>query len=416
MFLMNESKLIGAILKHYRKRSKYTRENINGISKDFGKELSLSTIKRIENYECISSPRNIDAYCHLFGLHYCDNKSLYNELDSFSSSILDLIKNGSKITTLEQLHDKLLNFNKTNKEYIFASEISKLMIDVLNIYLYNTYDFDQDKLTLFDDILNDIDNKNIKLITYYYLYKTRASFKTGNTQENLNYTAKYIKVNFTTVFYFERIVFLFEDNLLEFYNSSKAIYDNLKETCQNNKVYYFSTTSDLAFCELNLKDYNNAKKHLLEIININNINEYIPENIYLDNIIRLGIVNYHLKEYEKAYSNLLEVRNKDAALLGLNYCLLFKSAEMIGKANAILKIINKDYNDMKLIMAKNIFTYYKLKYSNESLEKQEKYICTFLNKKDIFFSLYFDLFTEELKKLVDQTKHYQLYYMYVNQE
>ena len=89
---------------------------------------------------------------------------------------------------------------------------------------------------------------------------------------------------------------------------------------------------------------------------------------------------------------------------------------MIGKANAILKIINKDYNDMKLIMTKNIFTYYKLKYSNESLEKQEKYICTFLNKKDIFFSLYFDLFTEELKKLVDQTKHYQLYYMYVNQE
>ncbi len=412
---MKEIKLIGLILKHYRKENKYTREDIFRLSKGKEKELSLSTIRRIENHESTPNRRNIDAYAHVFNMHYCDNESLYNKLDSYLSSSLELIKNGAKINKLKKLFDEILKFNKANTQYIYLSEISNLMIMVLNIYLYNNYDFSLEKLNLFDSLLDYINDNNVKAIAYYYLYKTRASFKFGNTQENIDCTAKYIKVNFSEVFHFDRIDFLFKDSLLDFYNYNKKIYNEQSLIKNVNKVYFYSILSDLAFCELNLGNYGDAKNHLLQAINIEDANEYIPNNIYVDTMKRLGIINYCLKLYKDAFLNLLEARNKDKSLLALNYCLLFKSAEMIGKQDIILKIIDED-QDIKLVMAKNIFTYYRLKYNDGSLEKQEKYICTYLNKKDIYATLYFELFADELKKLVEQTKHYQLYYTYINQE
>ncbi len=414
MFLMNELKLIGKILKHYRKEKKYTRDDIFRLSKIQGKELSLSTIKRVENFETSANNYNIDAYAHIFNMHYNDDRFLYNKLDLYLSSMLNSIKNGVKLCELKQLHQKIIDFNAKNANYIYLSEISSLMISILDIYLYNKFDFDQKRINLLNSLLDDIDDKKIKIFAYYYLYKTKATFKIGNTQENLDYIDKYTKFNFGDVFHFERIAFFFKDNLLDFYNHNKNIYDKEKSNKQTNKIYLYSVILDLSFCELNLENYVDAKNHIIQALNIENINEYIPQNIYLDTKKRLGIINYCLEQYKDAYANLLEVRENDKTLLALNYSLLFKSAEMVDKTDIILKIIDED-NDIKLATTKTIFGYYKMKYQNETLEKQEKYICTHLNKNDLCSAIYFHLFILELKKLVEQTKHYQLYYTYVNQ-
>ena len=406
---MKKAKLIGSLLKQYRKKNKYSREDILAITSKQKTKLSLSTIKRIENNDTNSNSYNIDAYAHIFKFHYTDNEFLYNKLDGYINTSLNLIKKGVKISVLECLLDEIKIFCKQNNNLIYLNEISKLVLETLNIYLYN--EFNYENIEIFDDVFDELEN-NVKILASYCLMRCNCKFVKGTTTDNLMKLSKYLSTNFSDFFHFERISkYATNNNYLDFYNESLSRFISIKD---NNLVHLFSTLSDIAFCEMNLGNYLNAKKHLLEAISLENVDEYVPDNILTQTNKRLGIVSYYLKDYKSCFDYLSTTRLKNKQLPGLNYCLLFKSAEEIDNNNEIVKIIDDDYEEINLSTLKHIFKYYKLKYSNASYNELEKLIYNELKKSTLLSGVYVSLFSNELKNIVEKTKHYQLFYNYIN--
>ncbi len=399
-------KLFGYLVFYYRKKLRLSRE---AFIEKIGYTCSNSSLSRIENgkeifhddiYKTI-----IDGLGFELGLDYYS----YSTLNEYAYRLQSIINSGAKISSYIYFYNEISSFYLKHDKTFYISHFCRLYIAVLNAYLYNKID-DYEIAHIFDDNLIALDN-DAKNFAYYLIYKSALfRFDSNIFIHEFSYYGK--QIDGTKIFYLEQANY--DIYCLSISNMYKK-YINLYES-QDNRccISNYSILSALACCELNLGDYEASLKHLKESLMIDNIKKIIPDSAILQTYKRMGINEYCLKNYKNCFSHLNYIRKENSNALGMNYLLLLKSAELIGKTDVIISICEDFGNIQANRLLKKIVYYYKMKYIDKaSIIDLENYICSNLAKSNFTSSMYLNIFVDEVMFIVSKTKHYIVLYNFL---
>lgn len=412
------NRILGTIFYYYRSTKKLSRYEISLLSKEKNSYLSHSTIKRIEAAKLENNDSSLCKYAHALSLRYEKSEKPYKILRQYICDIVNLVKKETTLKDLENIHKKLYKFNNVYKKCIYLNEISKLLLSVLEDYLYNKK-ISLDEQRMYEFVVNNVPDEDDEIIIfmYYLLYKSYL-FERGNTQDNVSKIKEIVlKANFNKILYLDRIRFDKKDaNIVDLYNKYNDIYITCKK--DNNRIIARLVTSlfNISCCDILLKNYNGAKKHLEEIFEIEFLDRYIPKYVIYNAYNLLGYVYFNENNYEQAYTYFNKSRKQGGNSISFNYLLLFISAEKTNKNMDAKKIIKEGLEEVKLPAIRNILIYYKLKYSHQDKKILEEHIVKYLNKQELVFGLHCDLIYKELLNLVKETKHYKYLYNYFENE
>ena len=415
MMNVKDNKVIGSLFYFYRKMKKISRKEISLISKEKNIFLSESTIKRIEIENINNNDVSLRKYTKLLSLYYEKDEYPYNKLDSYKTRTLKLINSGPKLKELEVLCEELNGFHAYYKKYIFLEEISKLLINLLEDYLFNKkINSDEQRLYEFITKCNDDDDENEIIASMHYLLYRSYLFERGNSNENLHKIKEILaNINFNNFLHYKQAKFEINDNnLLSLYNKYNVLYRETKIK-ESNIFDIAISLSNLVYCEIALKEYELAKRHIEEILNMDSNEEYIPMYAIYGLYNTLGYIYFNLKQYKKAFKSFDFSRKQGGNSINFNFLLMLISAEKIDATNYSKNIIEEELNEVKLPVVKNILIYFKLKYECEDKKDSEEFIVKHLNKKELLFEIYNDLIFNELYQLVKETKHYKYLYDYL---
>ena len=411
---VKENKLLGILFRYHRKMKKLSRKDASLLSKTKNIYLSESTIKRIELEDINNNDSTLDKYAQTLSLYYEKDEFPYKKLNIYKDNVLSSIKGVLTIKDSKVIYEELLGFHNLYRKYIYLGEISRILLSILEDVMINKkisvaeqrmYEFITSNPNIEDDVTT---------LLYYLLYRSYL-FDRGNTEENIFRIKEIVsKVDFKKLFNMEQIRFdVYNSNLLALYNKYKSLY----EACDKNKISSTSTIVaslfNLAYCETMLKDFDSAKKHLKEILDIESLNKYVPNYGIYNVYSSLGFVYFNLGIFDEAIECFDISRKEGGNSIGFNFLLMFISLEKIGKSNYSIVVIEEELNKVKLPTIKNILEYYKLKYNHENKKVLEEHIVKYLNKKEIAFDFYSNLIYKELYSLVKETKHYKYLYDYL---
>ncbi len=408
-----DNKLLGALFQYYRTMKKLSRKDVSLLGKNNYLSLSESTIKRIEIKNINNNDSTLKKYAQILSLKYEKDIFPYNKLNTYVEKTLYFI-NISATNEIEIVYEELLGFHNLYRQYIYLSEVSRMLISVLeDIALDKRICASEQRIYEFVTKVIDKDSKLITL-AYYLLYKSYL-FDKGNTGQNMFKIKKIIsKVNFKNIFNVDQIRFdIYDSNPLTLYNKYKRVYTKCNKDNDNNIATKVTSIFNLAYCEAMLKDYVSAEKHFKEILELNSSNNRISNYIVYNVYNNLGFVYFNLSKFHQAIECFNISRKQKNNSIGYNFLLLFISLEATNQINYAITIIKEELENVKLPVIKNILEYHKMKYSNEDDKKLEEFIIKHLNKKEVPFEFYSDLIYKELYNLVTKTKHYKCLYLYL---
>ena len=407
----SQNKIIGTIFRYYRSSKKLSRFEASLLSKKKNIYLSESTIKRIENKNLKNNSSTLNKYAQVFSKYYDKNKKLYIELNLYKTKIINFVKKNETLKNLEIIYKELLKFNSYHNKAIYLSEISRLLISVLEDYLYNKkISFDEQRI--YEFIVDNVDDDDELIVFMYYLLYKSYLFERGKTEDNLSkIKAIILKANFNKIFYLEQVRFDLKDtNIVDLYIKYKNVYISCKEYDRSNIARLVTSLFNIAYCDIALNNFLDAENHLKEIFDIKFLNEYIPKYAIYSAYNLLGFVYFNLRKYEQAYLCFNNSRKQGGNSISFNFLLMFMSLEKINKVSIIKRITKEELDEVKLPVIKNIIIYYNLKCKNVEKKTLEEHIVKYLNKKELIFEPYSELMYEELFGLVKETKHYKYLY------
>lgn len=395
-------RFLGSLVQYYRNKNNLTREEMIELITSSNHKCSYNTLRRIERGDG-SSDSYYKAIIESLGFDFCDNSEDYIEVDEMLDRLIFTI-NDSKINVLISQHNKILELRNKFINTFYISELIRLCLAVIDLYL-NDKDNDEELISVFNEIDIFADNK-ILLLSNYLLFKHS---RIGNhTKFDSLYYGKYLSGK--KIFYLDQISYdLAVMNSYDILRKNEIDYKQIK-----NPILKVSVIETLACCKLNLGATLECRDHLIECINIPYIKEYLPHINYLHTIKRLGIVEFELGNYKNSYRYLSSVASENYLVLGMNFLLLFRAAELIDYKENILLIVNEYKNLICNKTLKNIFYYYQRKYSGANENELEDLICEYLPSSCFQSSIYLDIFSNEINSLVSKTKHYSSLYKFLN--
>lgn len=408
------NELLRAFFQYHRKIKKLSRKDVSLLSETKGLYLSESTIKRIESNNINNNDSSLEKYARVLSLRYEKDEFPYKRINAYKDNVLSSLKGTLTIKRTETIYEEILSFHSLYNKYIYLSEISRVLLSILEDVMFNKK-ISIEEQRRYEFLIKYISqDSEIATLLYYLLYKSYL-FDSGNTEQNINKIKDIIsKANFKKIFNMDQIRFdVYNSNLLALYNKYKNIY----EVCDKNDISNLSTivTSlfNLAHCEIMLKDYNSAEKHLKVILEIESLDKYVPNYVIYSAYNSIGFIYFNLGLFNKAIDSFDVSRKEGGNSIGFNFLLMFISLEKIEKIDYSKIIIEEELNKVKLPAIRNILEYYKLKYDNENKKVLEDHIIEHLNKKEIAFEFYSNLIYKELYDLVNETKHYKCLYEYL---
>lgn len=281
-----------------------------------------------------------------------------------------------------------------------------LCLTCLDTFLYNCSTINKSILPLLDN--SEVLDGNAKVITDFLLY--RSSFKYRDYNRFQKYFSKGRFLDGENIFYLDMLCYDVKVlSKLEMYKK----YNNLLAERNNcdKPVYIFALLASLSYIEMIFGEYELSYKHLQAAMKIEMIDKYLPK-IYLDLMLNFfGILAYKAGNFKEVITHLLELRNIDKNLLGQNYITLFDSLFKLDKKKDVIQIINEDEQNMKDKILIDVFKYYKEKSCLNRLNLLENMINNTIIKYKFNSDIYSKVFINELKTIVEETKHYKLYYV-----
>lgn len=408
------NELLRALFQYHRKIKKLSRKDVSLLSETKGLYLSESTIKRIESNNINNNDSSLEKYARVLSLRYEKDEFPYKRINAYKDNVLSSLKGTLTIKRTETIYEEILSFHSLYSKYVYLGEISRVLLSILEDVMFNKK-ISIEEQRRYEFLIKYISqDSEIATLLYYLLYKSYL-FDRGNTEQNINKIKDIIsKANFKKIFNMDQIRFdVYDSNLLALYNKYKNIY----EVCDKNDISNLSTvvTSlfNLAHCEIMLKDYNSAEKHLKVILEIESLDKYVPNYVIYSAYNSIGFIYFNLGLFNKAIDSFDVSRKEGGNSIGFNFLLMFISLEKIEKIDYSKIIIEEELNKVKLPTIRNILEYYKLKYDNENKKVLEDHIIEHLNKKEIAFEFYSNLIYKELYDLVNETKHYKCLYEYL---
>ena len=393
---------LGSLVQYYRNKNNLTREEMIELITSSNHKCSYNTLRRIERGEN-SSDSYYKVIVETLGFDFCDNYEDYIVVDEILNRLISTI-NDSKISVLISQYNKILELRNKFVNTFYISELLRLCLAVINLYI-NGEDNNEGLIDIFDetDILAD---DKIALLSNYVLFK-HSRIGSHTKYDSLHY-GKYLSGK--QIFYLDQISYdLAIMNSYDILRKNEIDYKQIK-----NPILKVSVIETLACCKLNLGATLECRDHLIECINIPNIKEYLPYVNYLHTIKRLGIVEFELGNYKNSYRYLSSVASENYLVLGMNFLLLFRAAELIDYKENILLIVNEYKNVNKVLNILKEKGYYATSENELDMDELEDLICEYLPSSCFQSSIYLDIFSNEINSLVSKTKHYSSLYKFLN--
>ena len=391
--------LLGGLIYYYRNNLRLTRDAFARKLSDISNtKVTSKTIQRIENgeYSKLNNIYEIVAKGLNFGFAD-ENDEIYAIVSSLNDKMYKSLNDTKHInnsyTILNEVHKLYTQYNN----FLYLSEILKLDTFALEYYLYGKLD-NISAIDIFKNIYPLFHDKTLSLLCNYSLFVSAKYQMIGLSYKDYNTYAKNL-IN-EKIFLFEEIHYYAE--IEQNYNLLNIYKNKLSKT--NDPVEKFAYLSNMAYIELNYYGLDDAIKHLEESLEINDIKDLIPEKIYYQTYVRLGIINYKKKDYSKTFTYLHEIANLYPRVLNFNIILLCVSAEKTKQTDKIFPILKSQENIN--VIAKDIIDYFIAKYENKDPIILENMIISKLNSEYFDSKIYIDIFKNELFETVKKTKHY----------
>ena len=400
-------KALGVLFLEFRKNNDYTRQNVVDKVKRFSEDstFSLSALQRIEGGTPIKNFKKYHMLARIYDVSYEQYRLPYITVNSYIDEVVKSI-NIISISEYETLRKKIEHFYNLHRNSIYISQMALLCLTCLDTFLYNCSTINKSILPLLDN--SEVLDGNAKVITDFLLY--RSSFKYRDYNRFQKYFSKGRFLDGENIFYLDMLCYDVKVlSKLEMYKK----YNNLLAERNNcdKPVYIFALLASLSYIEMIFGEYELSYKHLQAAMKIEMIDKYLPK-IYLDLMLNFfGILAYKAGNFKEVITHLLELRNIDKNLLGQNYITLFDSLFKLDKKKDVIQIINEDEQNMKDKILIDVFKYYKEKSCLNRLNLLENMINNTIIKYKFNSDIYSKVFINELKTIVEETKHYKLYYV-----
>lgn len=407
-----EKKIIGQLIKYYRKQSTYTVDSFI-LDNNKNRICSKNTLYRLEEGKTVSDETIYHLLAEKLGKTVIfERYDIYERLEMYRKLLVDNIVDFSK-TNLEKLESRIIIDINKYKNALYIDEMLLLYRNLIQDRIYSKNKPLKKDINVLLYLKDKLSQSERKIIIYYFYV---GLFNRGNYGIDLNQIIKEGKQYVEDPLFYEiKFDYLFELNMLHAYNHLITHELPKIDTLTAYQKYWLYRMFEIV--QVNLEDFHAAYKSMeiaYEIVQSSDLGHVGIWGCYL----RLGFDAYCMKKYELAVDWLMKAF-EEKRFLGKDLVMLCASLEKLGKINLIKQILqDTDCSIAKSAYAKKVYTYYKLKYQKDIKNKKdiielENYICDTLKP---FFETYGqvhkDTFNEDLKEYVKITGNYKKYFLF----
>lgn len=395
--------LLGSLFRYY--RGKVSRRDYIE-----GKNITLISLRRIE--EGSASFGMCVSFCKEVGISISNKKKDYEILNKYVSDTYNILNSGKTLSEYRILKEEIEAFFLMHKNEIYLSELCSLCINVLNIYLYSRVT-NLDLIEICDNCFIQSDYQEVNMLSRFLLGRYAIYYLNISDIER---RPKYL--SYGTRLYGNRIFVLdeyFYDLARMNKNDLKNKYDYFDFNYEDNNVYKFNYYVVKACIELESENYKDGEDLLTLAIGLDNIEQVIPSNIFLEVYGLLTCVYIAQKNFEAAFSTCLKANQDSGNDMEIMYLLLFVLAEKINRID-IIKDVLLNRNIFNNPLKENIRSYFKEKYvDGNDLDILTACICDFftIDKCDSLFMYCY--FKKELFDIMKETKKYVYFFEFIGQ-
>ena len=391
---------LGSLIRYYRERRKIKRSDLLEVIKnETGRSYSLKTMQRVEKGGYSRRKYIYEDLGKNLNFNICEDNYEYHKLDKLINMTYDIINSGERITE----YKRLLKYNETfygeHSKDIYLSQLSRLNIAVFRYYLYGEFN-DKGIINILKKCYPKL-NKKAYYLACYLLAVTSINGKFDMAYSDNHEYGKEIADK--RIYALEKIYYdSFSKTSYEIYNENIDKYSNLSE---GDKLEKIKVLNNLVYGELNLKGYDDALRHLDEVLNMEDIEETISPYYLYTLYKRKGTVSFFKEDYQNCYENLYKVGNDFSHILGLNVTFLCVSAKKLGKEDTLLTMLrkhNSSSNEAEKLIKRFYLGLFK---GNKKYSSLENLIVGSILPKvyKTRSAVYLRVFYEELEELVEKS-------------
>lgn len=400
---------IGSLFRFYREENKVSRTSLIKSNKT----ISLSTIRRIEEGK-YSSFSMYETLSKELGLKISNNHKLYLEMNSYIEQTYKIINSGNFIDKYVLLRNQISNFYKANKKYLYLSELSRICIATLNMYLTCAID-DLEIIDICKNIVDYVDsNSCLHTLICYLLYLYGRYYSKGNNRDGSYFEYSKFLIN-KQIFALEDITYnsliLSKFDFLRKYDSymTSSIKKNDNYLLKRKKLILNSYHCFLS------NDFKGAVVLLNNLINDQDIKKRIPNRAHLNHVKDLAYAYLKMQDYENSLKCFLIIIDFNPNIIGVAYANIFMMCDNLNKKDLIKTLLDSPPN-LSSSTVDNIFKYFKLKINNNvSYKELEEFIIKNFGLKSCNSLQCYGTFKNEMSLLVDKSHNYKSFYRYLKE-
>ena len=406
-----EKKIIGQLIKYYRKQSTYTVDSFI-LDENNNRICSKNTLYRLEEGNLVKDEM---VYYHLakkLGKEVIFNRyDIYEKLEMYRELLVDNIVDFSK-TNLEKLEARLIIDIDKYQDVLYINEILLLYRNLIQDRINSNNGPLKAEIDILLYLKDKVSLSNRKIIIYYFYV---GMFRRGDYEIDLNKIIDEGKQYINDPLFYEiKLDILYEMDMLSAYDYLITV--ELPKINSLTSYQKYLLYNLFEFVQLNSGSFQEAYNSMLKAYELIKISDFGRNEIY-NCYSRLGFNAYCMKRYELTTDWLMKAFNERKSL-GKNLIFLCSSLERTKNIDLIRRVLkNTDFSIIKAPYNKKVYTYYKLKYlkeknSKKDIIKLENYICDLKPYFETYGQIHKDVFNEDLKEYVKITGNYKKYFLF----
>ena len=421
-----EKRIIGFLISYYRKLKRINANEFLYNRKNFFQDncivckkcknpdivCTFRTLQKIESGEATKKECVYFRLCENLNLEVDFNRNIFTKIDDLSSRVYSVLIEHSSAQMQKLFSSLELDLEKYHN-YIYVREMLMLYYDILNLSL-NLIVPSNEHMQLYLYLKDKFSDVNYKLLLMFlFELSDHTKFLLNYHNDLLTECSRYFD---DPLFFSIHLQKIRNMNPLEAYSELSSLKSHEDEL---NIYQKYMLYNNIAFVELNSDAYDKAYETMKICVDLMQSKAYFNSATIKNTYRQIGTIAFALKKYQETIYYLQEARKYISDSLGIQITFLFHSLEKTNQLD-LLKEILENINAAQLNeKEKQFFLYYKMKYAQKSLTKKqmsdlEEYICNDLKPTiDIMGDLVENIFLEDLRFYVSNTKNYKRIYSFV---
>ncbi|MCR5299462.1 MAG: helix-turn-helix domain-containing protein [Erysipelotrichaceae bacterium] len=409
---------LGQTIKHIRQKSNITQNELaEGIC-------SRRTVISIEKGNHSSIPNIYSMFSKKLGLLFdeCDIE-VQEKILTFQNNIINAFSEDCLVEKFFVLRNQIRDFQQYLENTLYYNEI---------LMLYDAY------LTFY------IEGSLFNVSFYQYLdkvYKTLKGYDYAFSLSLLFNASRKGLITFKNVYHYHALL-ANEEIFKNYYDVSSVnigihcslidkeyspIYENRKTNALWKSFFYrYQIMDSLARAWGNMLDSKGSIQLLKELLEIKDegnkiiigkaARDYLPKHILYAKIRSMAICFYRLDDYKNCARMFWLIPADENYRGTANYAFWIDSLQKLNDKDGIIKALKEaDPLSSTLAYGRHVIQYYRNKYLNGKTDDElEDYLIRYLKPIHTDSPIYHPIFLEEMKCLVNKTRHYEKLNRYLN--